>query len=35
MTLCNISQTESVRGPHNYCLRATYGPRASVWTTLN
>jgi len=35
MTLCDIIFTESVRGPHNNCLRATCGPRATVWTTLN
>ena len=35
MSLCNISYTESVRGPHNNRLRAACGPRASAWTTLN
>jgi len=35
MTLCNIPFTESVRGPHNDCLRAACDPRVTVWTTLN
>jgi len=34
MTLCNMRDTESVRGPHKNCPRAACGPRASVWTTL-
>jgi len=34
MILCKIRRTESVRGPHKNCSRATCDPRASVWTTL-
>jgi len=34
MILCNIRHTESVRGSHENCPRASCGPRASVWTTL-
>jgi len=32
--LCSLRHTESIRGPHKNCPRATCGPYVSVWTTL-